>query len=81
MKNKGILSLAVLIGIGIGSIFTSCNNRDNEIRANENDYLKYCGKQTVMRSKIVEIYEDKQHKKVIYVVDDGNRISISAVSY
>jgi hypothetical protein len=72
MKNKIILSLAILVGIGMGSVITACSNISSQTQANENDYLKYCGKQRVFNNgKYVEVYEDIQHKKVVYVGSDG----------
>ncbi|GCD11688.1 Vmc-like lipoprotein signal peptide domain-containing protein [Clostridium tagluense] len=71
MKKKVILSLAILMGIGIGSIVTACNNKENHVQAGENSYLKYCGVQTVCDDKTIEIYEDTQHNKVVYVGTDG----------
>lgn len=71
MKKKSILSLAILIGISIGSITTACNNKSNQVQASENGYLKYCGRQKVCGDKNVEVYEDTQHNKVIYVGTDG----------
>lgn len=72
MKNKIMLVLAISVGIAMGSVLTACSNSNNQAQASGNNYLKYCGKQCVCdNGKYIEVYEDTQHKKIIYVGSDG----------
>lgn len=62
----------ILIGMGIMGIFTGCGQVVKTAMADENGYLKYCGSQKVFEDvgrtdKRIEVYEDTQHNKVIYV--------------
>lgn len=52
-------------------------NKNNQIEVDTKKALEYCGTQVVFGDKTVEVYEDKQHNKVVYVASDGFQHSIA----
>lgn len=80
MKSKII---SILIGMGIMGVLVGCGQAIQNVKADENGYLKYCGSQTVFsdignNAKIVKVYEDTEHDKVVYVsIYQGYNVSIA----
>jgi len=80
MKTKII---SILIGMGIMGVLVGCGQAIQNVQAGENGYLKYCGSQTIFNDigkseKRVEIYEDTEHNKVVYVsIYQGYNVSIT----
>jgi hypothetical protein len=66
MKTKII---SILIGMGIMGILVGCGQAIQSAKASENGYLKYCGSQRIddNNNKQIEVYEDTEHNKIIYV--------------
>lgn len=65
MKSKII---SILIGMGIMGVLNGCGQTINTVQAIANGYLKYCGSQNVDGAiKRIEVYEDTEHDKVVYV--------------
>lgn len=71
MKSKII---SILIGMGIMGVLVGCGQAINTARADEEGYLKYCGSQNVFNintvggsMKRIDVYEDTEHDKVVYV--------------
>lgn len=77
MKKKLVIGLTILVGIGIGSLMTACSSKTNQAQASEPGYLTYCGSQSVCGDKRVEVYEDTEHNKVVYIATDGFQHPIS----
>lgn len=69
MKSKII---SILIGIGIMGVLVGCSQVANADQADKNGYLQYCGSQNVFNdvcqmTKRIEVYEDTEHDKIVYV--------------
>jgi len=80
MKSKII---SILIGMGIMGVLVGCGQAIQNVKADENGYLKYCGSQTVFsdignNAKMVKVYEDTEHNKVVYVsIYQGYNVGIT----
>lgn len=82
MKSKII---SILIGMGIMGVLVGCGQAIKTVQAGENGYLKYCGSQKVgandndpNNTKRIEIYEDIEHDKVVYVsIYNGNTLDVA----
>lgn len=71
-KRLLVMSLALVSGLIVGTILQSCSDENNvQAAQQEQNYLKYCGTQNVTKNKLVYVYEDTEHNKVVYVASDG----------
>lgn len=82
MKSKII---SILVGMGIMGILVGCGQVINTVQASEDGYLKYCGTQNIFEdtngiTKRIEVYEDTEHGKLVYVsLYPGYRLDLTVV--
>lgn len=67
-----ILGIAGIMSLSLVSCFA-----ETPKASNKENYLKYCGEQQVDDYKKVYVYEDNEHKKIIYFANDSSGHSVS----
>lgn len=80
MKDKVV---GILVGMLIMGTLAGCGQAIQTASAGENGYLKYCGKQrNVFDNQFtqVEVYEDTEHGKIVYLAQySGESVGVSVV--
>lgn len=77
LKTFKILGIAGIMSLSLVSCFAEIPKESNPV--DKKGCLKYCGQQQVDDYRKVYVYEDNEHKKIIYFANDlsGHSVSVA----